>query len=85
MCFSLKMQISDFPKGNHTEFLTLITLATTPPIVCHGQSTTLEASRDKAAIQVLDLLSKLGFDTVTKPKTDGADAANVADDKHNSA
>lgn len=82
------MQISDFPKGNHTEFLTLITLATTPPIVCHGQSTTLEESRDQAAIQVLELLTKLGFDTVcAKPKlTDNATAVagKSAEDKNDS-
>lgn len=79
------MQISDFPKGNHTEFLTLITLATTPPIVCHGQSTTMEESRDEAAIHVLELLTKLGFDNVCpKPKTTDAVISaetNVVEDK----
>lgn len=78
------MQVSDFPKGNHSEFLTLITLSTTPPIVCHGQSTTLEESRHEAAIQVLELLTKLGFDTVcSKTKTSEAAVTNIVDEETN--
>lgn len=80
------MQISDFPKGNHTEFLSLITLATIPPIVCHGKGSSLEESRDEAAIHVLELLTKMGFDNIrTDSKTTDdsvvSEDTNVGDDQ----
>lgn len=48
-------------------------------MVCHGQSKTLEESRDQAAVQVLETLTKLGYDTVCpKPKVLTDDAAAAA-------
>lgn len=62
-----QVQFSDFPKGNHGEYLTLITLNTDPPQLCHGSGKTLEASHDQAALTTLNLLSELGLDNV-RPK-----------------
>lgn len=63
----MQVQFSDFPKGNHGEYLTLITLNTEPPQLCHGSGKTLEASHDQAALTTLNLLSELGLDNV-RPK-----------------
>lgn len=58
---------SDFPKANHTEFLSLVTLSTDPPHMSHGSGTTVDESRDHAALKALGVLSELGIDNV-KPK-----------------
>lgn len=70
-----QVQFSDFPKGNHGEYLTLITLNTDPPQLCHGSGKTLEASHDQAALTTLNLLSELGLDNVRpKAATEGAES-----------
>ncbi|XP_053690443.1 maternal effect protein staufen-like [Sabethes cyaneus] len=68
----LKFEVtfSDFPKGNHGEFLTLVTLSTEPPQLCHGSGASLEESHDEAARGALEILSKIGLDNV-KPKGSG--------------
>jgi double-stranded RNA-binding protein Staufen len=58
---------SDFPKGNHSEFLSLVTLTTDPPHMSHGSGSSVDASRDHAAMTALGVLSELGLDNV-KPK-----------------
>lgn len=58
---------SDFPKGNHTEFLSLVTLSTDPPHMSHGSGSSVDESRDHAAMKALGVLSELGLDNV-KPK-----------------
>ncbi|KAG5679232.1 hypothetical protein PVAND_008812 [Polypedilum vanderplanki] len=58
---------SDFPKANHTEFLSLVTLATDPPHMGHGSGTTIDESRDNAALKALTIISDIGLDNV-KPK-----------------
>lgn len=58
---------SDFPKGNHTEFLSLVTLSTDPPHMSHGSGTSVDESRGCAAMKALGVLSELGLDNV-KPK-----------------
>lgn len=58
---------SDFPKGNHKEFLSLVTLSTDPPQMSHGSGTSVDESRDHAAMKALSVLSELGLDNV-KPK-----------------
>ncbi|XP_015522486.1 double-stranded RNA-binding protein Staufen homolog 2 isoform X2 [Neodiprion lecontei] len=65
---SFDIQFSDFPKGNHNEFLSLVSLSTDPPQVCHGAGPTTDASRDQAALTALRTLSKLGLDNVTNPQ-----------------
>ncbi|XP_055689692.1 double-stranded RNA-binding protein Staufen homolog 2 [Lutzomyia longipalpis] len=62
-------QFSDFPKGNHGEFLTLITLSTDPPQLCHGSGNSIEASHDQASTKMLTMLSELGLDNVHPVKT----------------
>lgn len=42
-----RVQFSDFPKGNHSEFLSLVSLSTDPPQVCHGSGMTTELSHDQ--------------------------------------
>jgi double-stranded RNA-binding protein Staufen len=58
---------SDFPKANHTEFLSLVTLSTDPPHMGHGSGTTIDESRDSAALKALSVISDIGLDNV-KPK-----------------
>ncbi|KAL1109942.1 hypothetical protein AAG570_014099, partial [Ranatra chinensis] len=43
------IQFSDFPKGNHSEFLSLVTLDTDPPHVCHGAGATVDISQDQVS------------------------------------
>lgn len=59
---------SDFPKGNHGEYLTLITLSTEPPQLCHGAGSNFEASHDQAALTALKMLSELGLHNVVPNK-----------------
>lgn len=55
------MNFSDFPKGNHSEFLTIVTLSSNPPQICHGMGNSAEESQNDAAQNALKLLSKLGL------------------------
>lgn len=64
-----QVNYSDYPKGNHNEFLTIVTLSTSPPQICHGMGLNVEESQDQAASATLQILSKLGLDNV-KPKTE---------------
>ncbi|PNF27238.1 hypothetical protein B7P43_G05304 [Cryptotermes secundus] len=59
-----QVQFSDFPKGNHSEFLSLVSLSTDPPQVCHGAGQTTDASHDQAALTALHALSEMGLDSV---------------------
>lgn len=70
-----EVMFSDFPKGNHGEYLTLVTLSTEPPQLCHGSGASLEESHDEAARGALEILSKIGLDNV-KPK--GSSSSTVA-------
>uniref|UniRef100_A0A2M4A9K9 Putative double-stranded rna-binding protein staufen log 1 n=1 Tax=Anopheles triannulatus TaxID=58253 RepID=A0A2M4A9K9_9DIPT len=77
-----EVQFSDFPKGNHGQYLTLVVLTTEPPQMCHGSGASLQESQDEAARCALEMLAKIGLDNV-KPKTvsaapDGAIAAGGA-------
>lgn len=49
----------------YKEYLSLVSLSTDPPQVCHGHGATTSASRDQAALTALRTLSKLGLDSVT--------------------
>lgn len=72
-----EVQFSDFPKGNHGEYLTLITLSTEPPQLCHGAGNSTEASHDKAAVTALKILSELGLDNVVPKKSQTDDSKKV--------
>lgn len=58
---------SDFPKGNHSEFLSLVTLSTDPPHMSHGSGSNVSESRADAAMKALGVISELGLDNI-KPK-----------------
>uniref|UniRef100_A0A182WJ85 DRBM domain-containing protein n=1 Tax=Anopheles minimus TaxID=112268 RepID=A0A182WJ85_9DIPT len=75
-----EVQFSDFPKGNHGEYLTLVILSTEPPQLCHGSGASLQESHDEAARGALEILSKIGLDNV-KPK---ASTSNASDDSTSS-
>lgn len=42
-----QVQFSDFPKGNHSEFLSLVTMSTDPSHVCHGSGPSIDESQDQ--------------------------------------
>lgn len=65
---NIQVQFSDFPKANHEMYLTLVSLSTNPPQVCHGEGPTTEASHEKAALEALKVLSELGLDIVNPTK-----------------
>lgn len=73
-----EVQFSDFPKGNHGEYLTLVILSTEPPQLCHGSGASLQESHDEAARGALEILSKIGLDNV-KPKA-ATPSSNAATD-----
>ncbi|KAK9889929.1 hypothetical protein WA026_008737 [Henosepilachna vigintioctopunctata] len=70
---NIQVQFSDFPKANHEMYLTLVSLSTTPPQVCHGEGPTTETSHEKASLEALKVLSELGLDIV-KPSKDNSDS-----------
>lgn len=69
------VQFTDFPKGNKSEFLSLVSLSTNPPQVSHGAGSTLDASHDQAALTALQALAELGIDTVTEVKKEAVSIA----------
>lgn len=69
------VQFTDFPKGNKSEFLSLVSLSTNPPQVSHGAGPTIDASHDQAALTALRALAELGIDTVTDNKQDSTSIA----------
>lgn len=54
---------NDFPKKG--EYLSLVSLSTTPPQVSHGAGSTLEGSHNNAALTALRTLANTGLDSVT--------------------
>ncbi|XP_076262696.1 double-stranded RNA-binding protein Staufen homolog 2-like isoform X2 [Rhynchophorus ferrugineus] len=59
---NIQVHFSDFPKANHEMYLTLVSLSTNPPQVCHGEGPSIETSHEKAALEALKVLSELGLD-----------------------
>ncbi|XP_032689365.1 double-stranded RNA-binding protein Staufen homolog 2 [Odontomachus brunneus] len=61
---NFSVEFSDFPKGVsiNKEYLSLVSLSTDPPQVCHGNGATIAASRNQAALRALRTLTKLGLD-----------------------
>lgn len=73
---NIHVQFSDFPKANHEQYLTLVSLNTNPPQVCHGEGPTTEASHEKASLEALNVLSELGLDTIAPCKDNTNDGVN---------
>lgn len=48
---------------NQSEFLSLVTLTTTPTQTHHGSGNTIEAAQERAAHTALRALSEYGFNT----------------------
>ncbi|XP_032591532.1 maternal effect protein staufen isoform X2 [Drosophila grimshawi] len=61
-----EVNFSDYPKGNHNEFLTIVTLSTNPPQICHGVGKVCEESQNAAAGNALKILSELGLNNAKK-------------------
>ncbi|XP_062128398.1 maternal effect protein staufen isoform X1 [Drosophila sulfurigaster albostrigata] len=61
-----EVNFSDYPKGNHNEFLTIVTLSTSPPQICHGVGKSCEESQNAAARNALKILSELGLNNAKK-------------------
>lgn len=64
--WTLQVNFSDYPKGNHNEFLTIVTLSTNPPQICHGVGKSCEESQNAAARNALKILSELGLNNAKK-------------------
>ncbi|XP_070208413.1 double-stranded RNA-binding protein Staufen homolog isoform X2 [Littorina saxatilis] len=52
----IAIKFEEFSKSNSTEFLTRVTLSTSPPQVYHGTGPSRESSRDAAALSALQTL-----------------------------
>lgn len=61
---------TDFPKKG--EYLSLVSLSTTPPQVSHGAGPTLEGSHNNAAHTALRTLANNGLDNVTQDNANGS-------------
>lgn len=79
--FNFSVEFNDFPKGAmNKEYLSLVTLSTDPPQVCHGNGPTKIASRNQAALKALCTLNKLGLDNASNSqakKDKGASADGI--------
>ncbi|XP_022232216.2 maternal effect protein staufen [Drosophila obscura] len=64
--FEFEVNFSDYPKGNHNEFLSIVTLSTNPPQICHGVGKSSDESQNDAARNALKILSKLGLNNAKK-------------------
>lgn len=49
--------------------MSLVSLNTDPPQVCHGNGATITASRNQAALRALRNLTKLGLDNTSNTQT----------------
>ncbi|CAG4983683.1 unnamed protein product [Colias eurytheme] len=56
------VQFSDFPKRNHGEYLSLVSLSTEPPVMCHGGGASTALSHEQCARAALRALALMGLD-----------------------
>ncbi|XP_065368064.1 maternal effect protein staufen [Calliphora vicina] len=61
-----EVDFSDYPKGNHNEFLTIVMLSTNPPQICHGVGINANESQEDAAKNALKILSEMGLNNAVK-------------------
>lgn len=74
-----QVQFNDFPKGSKNEYLSLVSLSTTPPQVHHGSGPSLEHSHNEAALRALNALADVGLDNV---KSDHLQNSHNTDNSH---
>ncbi|KAF0770720.1 double-stranded RNA-binding protein Staufen 2 isoform X3, partial [Aphis craccivora] len=55
------MILNLFNLGNHKDYLTLVSLSTMPPQICQGSGSTLENSRNAAALNAISSLVNLNI------------------------
>ncbi|XP_039762130.1 double-stranded RNA-binding protein Staufen homolog 2 isoform X2 [Pararge aegeria] len=56
------VQFSDFPKRNHGEYLSLVSLSTEPPVMCHGGGASTAHSHEQSARAALRALALMGLE-----------------------
>ncbi|XP_061401474.1 maternal effect protein staufen [Musca vetustissima] len=56
-----EVDFSDYPKGNHNEFLSIVMISTNPPQICHGIGANAQESQEDAARNALKILSEMGL------------------------
>ncbi|XP_048489527.1 double-stranded RNA-binding protein Staufen homolog 2 isoform X4 [Plutella xylostella] len=56
------VQFSDFPKRNHGEYLSLVSLSTVPPVMCHGGGASTALSHEQCSRAALRALALMGLD-----------------------
>ncbi|XP_068626419.1 double-stranded RNA-binding protein Staufen homolog 2 isoform X2 [Battus philenor] len=56
------VQFSDFPKRNHGEYLSLVSLSTEPPVMCHGGGASTAHSHEQCARAALRALALMGLE-----------------------
>ncbi|KAJ8736564.1 hypothetical protein PYW08_007220 [Mythimna loreyi] len=61
------VQFSDFPKRNHGEYLSLVSLSTEPPVMCHGGGASTAHSHEQCSRAALRALALMGLDAPTHP------------------
>ncbi|GBP70896.1 Double-stranded RNA-binding protein Staufen homolog 2 [Eumeta japonica] len=59
------VQFSDFPKRNHGEYLSLVSLSTEPPVMCHGGGASTAQSHEQCSRAALRALALMGLDAPT--------------------
>ncbi|XP_026319678.1 double-stranded RNA-binding protein Staufen homolog 2 isoform X2 [Hyposmocoma kahamanoa] len=59
------VQFSDFPKRNHGEYLSLVSLSTEPPVMCHGGGPSTQHSHEQCSRAALRALALMGLDAPT--------------------
>ncbi|XP_026731557.1 double-stranded RNA-binding protein Staufen homolog 2, partial [Trichoplusia ni] len=61
------VQFSDFPKRNHGEYLSLVSLSTEPPVMCHGGGPSTAQSHEQCSRAALRALALMGLDAPPAP------------------
>ncbi|XP_050674278.1 double-stranded RNA-binding protein Staufen homolog 2 isoform X39 [Leptidea sinapis] len=72
------VQFSDFPKRNHGEYLSLVSLSTSPPVMCHGGGASTALSHEQCARAALRALALMGVDTRHPGQSPPGTGANSA-------
>ncbi|XP_057702698.1 double-stranded RNA-binding protein Staufen homolog 1 isoform X1 [Corythoichthys intestinalis] len=81
----LQVEYKDFPKNNKNEFVSLINCSSQPPLISHGMGKDIESCHDKAALNILKLLSE--YDQLSNERTgngaaSGCGKQDVEGEKH---